>query len=61
MLVFICTNTFPDHYTDTDSAVLGSPLPEEEVSSIEFGKLKIEHFVDLAYFLVPKWYLLATK
>jgi hypothetical protein len=37
----------PDcYYTDTDSAILGSPLPEEEVSSTELGKLKLEHIVD---------------
>lgn len=39
----------PDcYYTDTDSAILGSPLPEEEVSSIELGKLKMEYFVKKA-------------
>jgi len=27
VLYFICQNTFPDYYTDTDSAILGSPLP----------------------------------
>ena len=36
----------PDcYYTDTDSAILGSPLPDEEVSSTELGKLKLEHIV----------------
>lgn len=28
------------YYTDTDSVVLGSPLPEEEISSTELGKFK---------------------
>jgi len=49
------------YYTDTDSAVLGSPLPEEEVSSNELGKLKLEYTVDYGYYLAPKSYLLATK
>lgn len=52
----------PDcYYTDTDSAILGSPLPEEEISSIELGKLKIEHFVKKAIFLAPKSYILYTE
>ena len=33
------------YYTDTDSAVLDTPIPEEEVSSSELGKLKLEHEV----------------
>ncbi|XP_028052254.1 uncharacterized protein LOC114256772 [Camellia sinensis] len=52
----------PDcYYTDTDSAILGSPLPEEKISSIELGKLKIEHFVKKAIFLAPKSYILYTE
>lgn len=52
----------PDcHYTDTDSAILGSPLPEDEISSIELGKLKIEHFVKNGCFLAPKSYKLETE
>jgi len=43
-------------YTDTDSAILGSPLPEEETSSIELGKLKLEHKVRKGIFLAPKSY-----
>ncbi|XP_054789337.1 DNA polymerase-like [Prosopis cineraria] len=35
----------PDsYYTDTDSVVLGSPLPEEDVSSTELGKFKLEYY-----------------
>ena len=50
----------PDcYYTDTDSAVLGSPLPEEEISS-ELGKFKLEHFVKKGIFLAPKSYMLVT-
>lgn len=51
----------PDcYYTDTDSAVLGEPLPEDEISSVELGKLKIEHFVRKGVFLAPKSYILTT-
>lgn len=49
------------YYTDTDSAVPGSPIPEEEVSSTELGKLKLEYKVDTGIFLAPKSYLLVTK
>ena len=49
------------YYTDTDSVVLGSPLPEDRISSTELGKLKLEHFVDRAHFITPKCYLLKTK
>lgn len=52
----------PDcYYTDTDSAVLGTPLPEAEVSSIELGKLKLEHIVREAIFLAPKSYYLGIE
>lgn len=51
----------PDcYYTDTDSAILGNPLPEDEISSMELGKLKQEHIVKNAYFLAPKSYTLLT-
>jgi hypothetical protein len=51
----------PDcYYTDTDSAILGSPLPEDEISS-ELGKLKMEYFVKKGIFLAPKSYLLVTE
>ena len=43
------------YYTDTDSAILGSPLPEDEIS-MELGKLKLEHFVKEGIFLAPKSY-----
>lgn len=52
----------PDcYYTDTDSAILGSPLPEDEISSIELGKLKMEEFVIRGIFLAPKSYYIKTK
>lgn len=49
------------YYTDTDSAVLGSPLPDDEVSPIELGKLKLEYRVLEGYFLAPKTYHLQTS
>ena len=52
----------PDcYYTDTDSAILGSPLPEDEISPIELGKLKLEHFVKRGIFLAPKSYTIVTE
>lgn len=44
------------YYTDTDSVVLGHPLPEEWVSSEVLGLFKLEHRVKEGYFLVPKSY-----
>ena len=49
------------YYTDTDSAVLGNELPQDEISSVELGKLKLEHFVLKGYFLAPKTYTLLTQ
>ncbi|XP_059645954.1 DNA polymerase-like [Cornus florida] len=49
------------YYTDTDSAILGNPLPDEEVSNLELGKLKIEHKVKKGHFLAPKSYSLETE
>lgn len=46
------------YYTDTDSAVLGSPLPEDKVSSTTLGMLKLEYTIDKAIFLAPKSYIL---
>ncbi|GLJ46003.1 hypothetical protein SUGI_0968890 [Cryptomeria japonica] len=52
----------PDcYYTDTDSTILGSPLPDDDVSPFELGKLKIEHFVKKGIFLAPKSYTLITE
>lgn len=39
------------YYTDTDSAVLGSPLPEDEVSSTILGKMKLEAKIKKGIFL----------
>lgn len=50
------------YYTDTDSVVLASPIPEDEVSSTELGKLKMEYFVKKGIFLAPKsYYILTTE
>lgn len=49
------------YYTDTDSAVLGNELPPDDISSVELGKLKLEHFVLKGYFLAPKTYTLLTQ
>ncbi|XP_073313483.1 DNA polymerase-like [Primulina huaijiensis] len=52
----------PDcYYTDTDSIVLGSPLPEDQISSSELGKFKLEHQVNRGIFLAPKSYMLEIE
>nr|GME06072.1 DNA polymerase-like [Ipomoea batatas] len=43
------------YYTDTDSVVLGHPLPNEEISSV-LGKFKLEDRIIKGYFLAPKAY-----
>ncbi|KAK8936834.1 hypothetical protein KSP39_PZI012640 [Platanthera zijinensis] len=48
-------------YTDTDSTILGSPLPEDETSSTELGKFKLEHRLKKGIFLAPKSYALETE
>lgn len=49
------------YYTDTDSVVLGSPLPEEDISSTVLGKFKLESIVTKGFFLAPKSYSLLTQ
>jgi len=44
------------YYTDTDSVVLGNPLPNEEISSSVLGKFKLEDRITKGYFLAPKSY-----
>jgi hypothetical protein len=48
------------YYTDTDSVVLGQPLPEELISSSVLGKFKLEDRVLKGYFLAPKSYSYIT-
>lgn len=49
------------YYTDTDSVVLGQPIPDSEVSSSALGKFKLEDFILKGYFLAPKSYYYETK
>ncbi|KAL3613004.1 hypothetical protein CASFOL_009520 [Castilleja foliolosa] len=52
----------PDcYYTDTDSVILGNPLPDDLISSIELGKFKLECNVKKGIFLAPKSYMLETE
>jgi hypothetical protein len=44
------------YYTDTDSVVLGSPLPSSLISSSVLGMFKLEDFIEKGYFLGPKAY-----
>lgn len=44
------------YYTDTDSVVLGQPLPEELISSSVLGLFKLEDRISKGYFLAPKSY-----
>lgn len=46
------------HYTDTDSIVVKSPLPEEDVSPTVIGKFKLERKIEKGIFLAPKAYYL---
>lgn len=48
-------------YTDTDSIVIGNPLPDECVSSTEIGKFKLENKVSKGFFLAPKTYMLDVE
>lgn len=38
--------------------LIGNPLPENEASSIEFGKLKLDKVIKEGFFLAPKSYYL---
>ncbi|XP_075479404.1 DNA polymerase-like [Primulina tabacum] len=52
----------PDcYYTDTDSIVLGSPLSDNLISSLELGKFKLECNVRKGIFLAPKSYMLEIE
>lgn len=48
------------YYTDTDSVVLGQPLPIEMISSSVIGKFKLEDIIKEGYFLAPKSYFYHT-
>lgn len=49
------------YYTDTDSVVLGLPLPDELVSSSALGKFKLEDLILKGYFIAPKSYYYETE
>lgn len=49
------------YYTDTDSVVLGQPLPDSDISSSVLGKLKLEHQISKGYFLAPKASYISTQ
>ncbi|KAJ0010595.1 hypothetical protein Pint_32808 [Pistacia integerrima] len=49
------------YYTDTDSVVLGQPLPKEVISSSVLGKFKLEDRIMKGYFLAPKSYFYIAK
>lgn len=49
------------YYTDTDSVVLGSPLPDEDISSTVLGKFQFEYMIKKGIFLAPKSYYIETK
>ncbi|KAL3516295.1 hypothetical protein ACH5RR_023197 [Cinchona calisaya] len=49
------------YYTDTDSVVLGKPLPSDVISSSVLGKFKLEDEIMKGYFLAPKSYFYAVK
>ena len=46
---------FKLYYSDTDSAVIDKPLPDNMVGS-ELGQMKLEHTITKAVFLAPKVY-----
>lgn len=48
------------YYTDTDSIFIDRPLPDDQVSSTELGKMKLENICKKAIFLAPKVYCLLT-
>lgn len=48
------------YYTDTDSVVLGHPLPCDVLSSSEIGKWKLEDKIKKGIFLAPKVYTYTT-
>jgi DNA polymerase elongation subunit (family B) len=48
-------------YTDTDSAYVDRPLPENLVNNKVLGKMKLENIIHKAIFLAPKLYCLLTE
>jgi hypothetical protein len=48
-------------YSDTDSIYIDRPLPDDFISSIILGKMKLEYICNKAIFLAPKMYYLETE
>lgn len=48
-------------YTEAEAIVVGSPLPDELVSSDELGKFELEHQVKSGLFLAPNIYILELQ
>ncbi|GFQ06938.1 DNA polymerase [Phtheirospermum japonicum] len=48
------------YYTDTDSIILGNPLPEDEISTSVLGKFKLEDNIQKGFFLAAKAYAYTT-
>jgi hypothetical protein len=46
------------YYTDTDSIIIKTPLPDKYVSETELGKFKLEKKIPIAIFLAPKTYFI---
>jgi DNA polymerase type B, organellar and viral len=60
MSLFKNNNNFHLYYSDTDSIVIDSPLPEALVGN-KLGQVKLEYVIKKAVFLAPKVYALITE
>jgi hypothetical protein len=49
------------YYSDTDSAYINKPLPNNMINNKILGKMKLENVLNKAIFLAPKVYYLITK
>ncbi|KAJ8746889.1 hypothetical protein K2173_010161 (mitochondrion) [Erythroxylum novogranatense] len=56
MYMYPYTSREDCYYTDTDSVVLGQPLPKDVISSSVLGKFKLEDKIKMGYFIAPKSY-----
>jgi hypothetical protein len=60
MSLFKNNSEYHLYYSDTDSIVIDSPLPENFVGKA-LGQLKLEYIIKNAVFLAPKVYALVTE
>lgn len=60
MSIFKNNTEFNLYYTDTDSAIVDRPLPDNMVGS-QLGQVKLEHVISKAVFLAPKVYGLVVE